>query len=135
VQGCDANVYSAEWARKGFDLDVRDSTFGQYPATSDQRERFALAAMLDYIEHTYTPFQDLAKLRDMTAPHGVLILKTFLHELDGTGAYVHPVFHAHHFTERTLRRILEESGWNALVFDKDRERSLSLVTVFAERPA
>ena len=89
--------------------------------------------MLDYIEHTYTPVDDLKKMHEMTSPHGVLILKTFLDELDEKGAYIHPTFHAFHFTEQTLRRALEEAGWNILLFDTERERSLALVTVFAAR--
>jgi hypothetical protein len=135
VQGCDANTYSAERARNGFGLDVRDGTFQQYPMTESQRGRFSLAAMLDYIEHSYAPCRDLAKMAEMMAPHGVLILKTFLHELDEKGAYVHPIFHAHHFTAATLRRSIESAGWTILDFDMQRERSLALVTVFAEKRA
>jgi len=133
VQGCDANKYAAELARKGFGLDVRGCTFQNYAMSPEQRGRFALAAMLDYIEHSYTPLDDLKKLHEMVMPGGILLLKTFLEELDKGGAYVHTIFHAHHFTERTLRRALEDAGWKPLLFDMERERSLALVTVFAER--
>lgn len=133
VQGCDANVYSALIAQKTFGLDVRDCTFSLYRTTPDQIHRFSIVTMLDYIEHSYTPFRDLKKLADLTERHGVLILKTFLEELDPKGSYVHPIFHAHHFTEEALRRAIEQAGWKIQLFDKEREGSLGLVTVFAER--
>ena len=133
VQGCDANVYSAEEGQRAFGLDIRDGSFLGYNTTPEQMGRFALATMLDYIEHTYTPFQDLKKMRDMTAPHGVLLLKTFLEEMDPQGLFVQPVFHSHHFTAITLRRAIEDAGWKIHVFDMERDRVHGLVTVYAER--
>lgn len=61
--------------------------------------------------------------------------RTFLHELDPKGAYVHPVLHVHHFTEPTLRRTLRAAGWVIDEFDTQIERTLSLVAVLAYRPA
>jgi SAM-dependent methyltransferase len=134
AQGCDANRFAAAKARSGFGLDVFAGTLRDYPLQDWQRNRFHLVAALDFIEHTYTPRDDLSKLFDMAAPGGVLMLKTFLHELDCQGSYVHPVFHVHHFTRETLQRTVGSAGWKILEFDDQRERSLAQVTVLAHKP-
>jgi 2-polyprenyl-3-methyl-5-hydroxy-6-metoxy-1,4-benzoquinol methylase len=134
TQGCDANRFAAETASTGFGIDVFGGVFRHYPSDRLRTDSFDLATALDYIEHTYTPRDDLARLYEMTVPGAVLVVKTFLHELDKAGAYVHPIFHAHHFTADTLRRTIESVGWRILEFDDQRERSLAQVTVFATRP-
>ena len=131
VQGCDANRFAAEIGREGFGIDIFGGSFQACPTP---RSQFDLVTALDYIEHTYTPRQDLEKLYRITAPGGVLVLKTFLHEHDKDGAYVHPIFHAHHFTSDNLRRVIEAAGWKILEFDDQRERVYAQVTIFATKP-
>lgn len=135
AQGCDANRFSAAKARSGFGLDVFAGTFQTYPLQEWQKNRYHLIAALDYIEHTYTPREDLVKLFEMAAPGAVLLLKTFLHELDAAGNYIHPVFHVHHFTGDTLRGAIESAGWKIVEFDDQRERPLAQVTVLACKPS
>lgn len=133
VQGCSSNAFAAKLARQVLGLDVRGSTLALYETIPDQIFRFSLVGMFGSIERSYTPFKDIRKLRDLTAPHGVLFLKTFLEELDPKGMHVHPLVNTHHFTETTLERALVQAGWKILDFDKERERVHGLVTVFAER--
>ncbi|WP_165982259.1 methyltransferase domain-containing protein [Dankookia rubra] len=131
--GCDANIFAAEVARERFGLDVRGEVFSDYPETADRLGRYDLLHAFDYIEHSYTPADDLAKMFHFAAPGAVLALKTFLHEHDHAGSYAHPVFHHHHFTADTLRAAIEKAGWRILVFDDERERVYAQVTVFATR--
>lgn len=131
ADGCDANEFSAEKARVGFGLNVRGCTFQRYSLEDHQHGMYDLVCMMDYIEHTYTPVKDLEKLRSIASSNGVLMLKTFLHELDPCGNYVHPVFHAYHFTEETLRRAIMQAGWRILNFDLVSERHVGQVIVHA----
>ncbi len=134
ARGCDANPFSAEVAKTGFGLDVFGGTLQERPIANAERNHFDLIAALDFIEHTYTPRDDLTKLRQLASPGAVMVLKTFLHELDETGAYVHPIFHVHHFTAVTLRKTIEAAGWEVMEFDDQIERTLAQVTVFAKKP-
>lgn len=133
LQGCEADPHAASLARSRLGADVRDGAFNLYQTIPDQIGRFALVAMLDSLARSYTPVSDLAKLADLAAPGSVLFLRTFLDELDPAGMYAHPVLHPHHFTEKTLLRTIETTGWKIHVFDKQREWSLGLVSVLAER--
>lgn len=133
VQGCEPEPHHAALARNEFGLDVRPCTFNLYPTIPDQIHRFALLAMLGCLEQSHTPCKDLTKLADLAAPGAILVLRTFLDELDSRGDFAHPILNAHHFTEATLGRALEQAGWPIHLFDKQREGSLGLVTVFAQR--
>ena len=130
VAGCDANPYAAAVARERFGFDVVDGRFSHRPVRSEERGSYDLLAAMDYIEHTYTPVEDLRILRDLSAPNGVLILKTFLEEFDTTGSYIHPVFHCNHFTAKTLKLALAEAGWRILEFNDERERVYAQAIVY-----
>lgn len=132
VRGCDANSFAADLGRERFGFDIFAGTFQAMPAV--EGERYDLVTALDYIEHTYTPLEDLRKMQAMANPGGILFIKTFIEEMDSSGSYIHPVFHANHFSARALKLAVERAGWRILEFDDERERVFAQASLFAVKP-
>jgi 2-polyprenyl-3-methyl-5-hydroxy-6-metoxy-1,4-benzoquinol methylase len=72
--------------------------------------KYDWVVMLDYIEHTYFPFDDIIKAAVLLKPGGLLLAKTFLEELDVKRAYMLPPCHSHHFFGAVLYRMITEAG-------------------------
>jgi len=110
-QGVDLCPHAVKIGRKEFGLNLFACPFCDF--VPDTSEGFDMILTNDYIEHTYTPAQDLRLMRDYSHDRTVLFLKTFLEELDEPAGrtMICPPWHSYHFTEATLRRALEEAGW------------------------
>lgn len=134
VAGCDANPYSAKVAKEHWGFDIRACIMSAYQLAPFQLNHYDIVVGFDFLEHTYTPLDDLKKLYSMTAPGGVIAMKTFIEELDPKGTMVHPAFHHYHFTSKTLRRIFEDAGFVIEVFDDVQGRVYAQVTVIARKP-
>ncbi|GJD86285.1 GTP 3',8-cyclase [Methylobacterium haplocladii] len=130
VAGCDANPYAAKVGRSRLNLDLFAGIYQDYDPINSL-VKYDLITALDYIEHTYTPLEDLKKMYNMANTGAVLFIKTFIEEMDPNGTYVHPVFHANHFSERSLKLAIEKAGWEVLEFDTERERVFAQASVFA----
>lgn len=129
--GCDANIFAAEIGRNEFGLDIQGTTFSKYAIQPEQIGAYDLLVAFDFLEHSYTPRSDLQKLRTLASKNACLIIKTFVDDNDPEGNYVHPVFHHHHFTLRTLRAVVEKAGWKIVDFNDKSEWIYSQVTVTA----
>ncbi len=105
--GCDINEHAARIARakQGLPWFIAKD-FADYKPWY----RYELIVCLDYLEHTYTPWQDLQKLAAMLQPGGVLLAKTFLDELDVNHEQLSPPSHAIHWTTDVLRGAVERAG-------------------------
>jgi 2-polyprenyl-3-methyl-5-hydroxy-6-metoxy-1,4-benzoquinol methylase len=70
----------------------------------------------DVLEHTYTPFDDLNKMRRLSKYGGVLFLKTFAEDLDEKAGrtMMNPPGHSHHITQVVLEKMLFQSGWKLI---------------------
>lgn len=130
VCGCDANHFAVEIGRDKLGLDLRAGTFLSLPFDPS----YDIIVAMDYIEHTYTPVEDLKKMYALANPGAVLMVKTFLEDLDGSEAYVNAVHHVNHFSAATLKRALVYAGWQVLEFDDQRERYIAQVIVYAGKP-
>lgn len=76
VGGCEVNVHAAVLANRAFGLGVEPICFQRsHPGVG-----WDAVAMLDVIEHTPTPTQDLELAGAVLRPGGILLLKTFYEE-------------------------------------------------------
>jgi SAM-dependent methyltransferase len=70
----------------------------------------------DFIEHTYTPLDDLHKMRRVVRDAGVLFIKTFNETADEAAGrtMLRPPDHSHHFTPEVLVNLLTSAGWRVV---------------------
>jgi SAM-dependent methyltransferase len=127
VDGCDVNSFAVAIANKEFGHNYTAGSFLDAPVISGKLYDCIVA--LDYIEHTFTPFQDLQKMASICAPGGVLLLKTFLEELDVNREMEAPIGHSHHFFGPVLRRMLEVSGFEIVSWKEE----VIMVNVICEK--
>lgn len=126
--GLDLDRKAVEAAR-GRGLDVRHGALepGAFPPAS-----FDAVTLFDLIEHVPDPRQLLAACREVLRPGGLLVITTpdisglvprVTYILFGltTGAWGHPTPPGHlvQFSRRTLRRLLEEEGFEVVVLRRE----------------
>ena len=108
--------------------------------------------MLDVIEHTDTPMEDLHKAFAHTAPGGLVIIKTFFDEyhdkievdpgaIQGSHAwamgledkgYFDPIQHVFHFPEQLLHDVVKMAGYQ--VERADRCHTYGQLTIYGVKP-
>lgn len=130
VHGCDVNTHAVRIGRKAFGHDIDCGAF----LKTDVDLSYDLIVALDYIEHTYTPVDDLRRMLEIATPGATLMIKTFLDEFDTHRLYFNPVQHVNHFTSDTLQLALSKAGWNIISFDTQRERVWAQVIALAHKP-
>ena len=105
--GVDINAHAAKIAQERQALPYFQACdFADY--TPDRQYEFIVCQ--DYLEHTYYPWTDLQKLAGMLQPGGVMLIKTFVDELDPNHEMLAPPTHAIHWTTPVLRGALERAG-------------------------
>jgi SAM-dependent methyltransferase len=113
LRGIDINPFAAQIAREKLNLDVVYGDFAEHPYT----EKFDWVVMLDYIEHSYRPREDIEKASTLLNDSGLLILKTFLEDLDPDHVMMLPPCHAYHFYGDVLYRSLRKNGFRILFWE------------------
>ena len=109
VDGCEVNSFAVEIANREFGLNY---TAGSFLETSViEGKQYDCIVALDYIEHTFTPYDDLKKMASMVKTGGILLLKTFLEELDVNRTMEAPIGHSHHFFGNVLKDMIIKSGF------------------------
>lgn len=124
--GCELNHFACDAGRKYYGLEgVHKGAFADYiPGL-----KYDCVVALDYIEHTFTPYDDLRKMYGMLNPGGVLQLKTFLEELDTDRDMVAPPCHSHHFFGHVLRKMVESCGFSITDWQIDFIEQVQLTAV------
>lgn len=111
IFGVDINKYSIDVAREKFGFsNVYAGDFLEYSTD----KVFDLVVMLDYIEHTYYPSQDIKKAVSYLKDSGLFVLKTFLEDLDPEHKMMLPPCHAYHFYGDVLYKLLRKNGLRVL---------------------
>ncbi len=106
--GCELNYFAVDVGRQAWGLDgVHKGVFADFVP----QRTYDCVTALDYIEHTFTPYDDLKKMYGMLNPGGAVLLKTFLEELDTDRGMVAPPCHSHHFFGDVLRAMIEACGF------------------------
>ena len=116
ARGIDVSAAMVDWARRHTAADVRLGTFDDAPF---EREESCIT-MWDYIEHALDPHSDISEAFDRLRPGGILALSTG----DANAALARlslkhwhlmtPHHHNYFFSERSIRRLLERSGFDVL---------------------
>lgn len=114
AEGVDVAAHMVEWGRRELGARLRvggiDDVAGPYAAVT----------MWDYVEHSLDPAGDLARVRELLAPGGVVALSTG--DRDSLAARVsgrrwHLLTPRHHnffFSASTLTRLLDRTGFDVV---------------------
>ncbi len=99
------------------------------------RAHFDIVLNFDYLEHTYTPKNDLDVCFDILKPNGILYLKTLYlgcpdHVAKGADWQLFGIGHFHFFTLEVLNAMIVASGFEIIEV-----RAGQLVFVAARKPA
>ena len=73
VCGVDISKLCAEYARDRLGVEVRNDLFTD---TDFEESTFDLISMWDYLEHSFTPREDIAKARELLRENGLLVIAT-----------------------------------------------------------
>jgi 2-polyprenyl-3-methyl-5-hydroxy-6-metoxy-1,4-benzoquinol methylase len=106
--------HAAGIAKRHHTLDVRNIPFNEIKPCDEGV--FDVLFANDYIEHTYTPCEDLRLMRRLAHSDSVLYIKTFAEELDEAHGrtMICPPWHQYHFTTNKLIEVVEAAGWSVL---------------------
>lgn len=144
VRGCDPNLRGCELAREKYGVQVDYGVLlAVLPALPPGP--WDAGAMLDVIEHTDTPREDLEAMAGLLRPGAALVVQTFYDEWhDGKGlaptepdgwwkphGFFDPYGHVNHFTTPVLLRLLEETGFS--VESEKRSENSGIILVYARR--
>jgi 2-polyprenyl-3-methyl-5-hydroxy-6-metoxy-1,4-benzoquinol methylase len=119
VTGIELSDEAARFAIDRLDLDIRRQPVEE---ASIAAESFDAAAMFDVIEHLFDPRAVLEALARALAPDGTLVISTpnfdsvSRHLLGRDWAVLSPLEHTYYFTEESLRRLLEATGFDRVEF-------------------
>jgi SAM-dependent methyltransferase len=136
--GCGAGFFlkaaeRAGWQVEGIELSEEASQFAierlRLPIRRDRAEdaaieagTFDVATMFDVIEHLFDPRAVLTAIARALKPNGLLVIST--PNIDAASRYVlgpswavlSPLEHVYYFSEDTLRRLLEATGFSQVRF-------------------
>lgn len=148
AEGCDVDLAGARMAGRTYGVHVTPWAF---QVVAVPRERDAIT-MLDYIEHTFTPRQDIERAFQRLRPGGALLLKTFYEEWhDGRVIDLSPdtvsmsgdeglarrgyysLGHRCHWTTDALLSLVRRCGFD--VVDTEHDTHYGQVTIWGRRPA
>ena len=131
VKGLEIFKDAADYARKEFDIDVKDTDLLDW---NFDREKYDLVCMWDVIEHLYSPQKYLSKISENMNKGGILAFTTG--DIGSTVAKVrgknwrqiHPPSHAHYFNRDTIEKLLNQNGFKLLNFGHfGRFRSIEMI--------
>ena len=128
LDGCDINKWSVKVAQEKYGLTTWTHT-NFYDLKDFKIDYYDLGIMLDYIEHSFYPFDDLKKLGLMVKSGGLLLLKTFLEEWDVNRSMEAVPGHNYHFYGDVLKNMIIKSGFSILHEKKEAEQ----IQIIAQR--
>jgi 2-polyprenyl-3-methyl-5-hydroxy-6-metoxy-1,4-benzoquinol methylase len=117
ASGMDVSAAMVNWARSELGAPVIRANFAQ---TDVAQPLFDAITMWDYIEHSIDPRRDFGKAREHLRPGGILALSTgdigtLSARLAGHRWHLlTPEHHNFFFETKTLRRLLEDTGFDVL---------------------
>jgi SAM-dependent methyltransferase len=115
VEGCDLHDYLVEWCNDAW----RIPTYLGPTIDLELDQRFDAVSMIDYLEHTYTPREDLKWAFEHMNPGGALLLRTLYlecpkHVKQGPNWDMFFIEHFNYFPKDTLFSLLWDSGFTVL---------------------
>jgi SAM-dependent methyltransferase len=119
VTGIELSNEAARFATERLALDIRQQPVEEASIAAGS---FDAAAMFDVIEHLFDPRAVLEALARALAPDGTLVISTpnfdsaSRYLLGPDWAVLSPLEHTYYFTESSLRRLLEATGFDRVEF-------------------
>lgn len=118
VYGIEPSKWAVEFGSNNFGLEIKQ---GFIEEINFQKEFFNAVVMADVIEHLENPKEVLYKIYELLKPKGELLILTpdigsFAAKL--TGKYWWGILDGHifYFTRKTLRKLLEDCGFEIVLF-------------------
>ncbi len=108
VAGCDPCPFAVEICKEHFGIDTEEALFQDI---KNEEKDFDIVIGWNFIEHSFTPCDDIRKAHLMLAKGGILLLRTFHEEGNADDYQTGPVVHQHHFLKDVLCGIVEETGF------------------------
>lgn len=132
VDGCEINDEAVRIANRNLGLHgMVAGDFLGYHAT----RLYDCIVALDYIEHTYSPNEDIKKASEMLNPGGALVIKTFLEELDPLQSMVDYPWHSHHFFGDVLFRMVTQNNFRIVHWETAADNQIFLIALKHEIPS
>jgi len=129
VAGNDVNMYACHFLKqKG--ISVYNTPTNKLELT----DKFDIVTMLDYLEHTYTPFDDLKWAWNHLNDQGILLLKTLYlncpnHKVQGDNWKLFEAGHFQFFYTGVLLQMFKKSSFEILFH----ERGSAIIKVIARK--
>lgn len=117
ARGIDVADSMLEWGRRELGAELAHGTLADVDVPSGSLDA---VTMWDYLEHSLDPVADLERAHDLLRTGGVLALSTGdgdapVARLSGSRWHLlTPRHHNYFFTEQTLRRLLDQTGFDRL---------------------
>jgi SAM-dependent methyltransferase len=119
VEGIELSEEAARFASERLELPIRRERAEDAPIAPGS---FDAAAMFDVIEHLFDPRAVLTAIARALVPGGLMVISTpnydsaSRHLLGVDWAVLRPLEHVYYFTEVSLRRLLEATGFSDVQF-------------------
>jgi SAM-dependent methyltransferase len=119
VEGIELSEEAARFASERLELPIRRERAEDAPIAPGS---FDAAAMFDVIEHLFDPRAVLTAIARALVPGGLMVISTpnydsaSRHLLGVDWAVLSPLEHVYYFTEVSLRRLLEATGFSDVQF-------------------
>lgn len=113
VHGIDISDYAREFAKKQFNLNV---SLGDLENIEFSEKKFDVITLWDTLEHLRRPYEVLEKIKKLLKKEGRLFIKTpninsIFYKLYRRYWLGFNPFHLYYFSPKTLREILQQSGF------------------------
>ena len=113
AEGCEPNTWMADWGSKHYGITIRQGSLFDQPY---EDASFDVITLWDVIEHTPDPRAVLNRCRALLKPGGILVVNypdigSWIARVLGRRWLFLTSVHLYYFDRRTIRMILQESGY------------------------
>ena len=114
AEGCEPNRWLADWGSRHYAITIRQGSVFEQPY---EAQSFDVVTLWDVIEHTLNPREMLDRARLLLKPGGVLVVNypdigSWIARALGRRWLFLTSVHLYYFDRRTMRRMLEDTGFS-----------------------